>query len=949
MIISPRYEQIKNFTIIKRDGRSEPFYLEKLIKVITWACEDIDKPELYIEKLLDELSLKIVDKMKIQDLYDELINIAASKISAIYPRWDNVAKYLFLLKIYKENFNLKRIGTYPSLHKFLNIGMKREIYDKNIIDTFTEDELDEISTYIDPNRDLLFNYKGLRLFFEKYCKSFNGKLKKKKLELPQMTYIAAAIHSHYNEPHSNKLEIKQRLKNIKTTYDLLSTHKISFSTPRISFGLVPRAQFASCVLITAGDDTHSLNLIDGWAALYSKFMGGIAVDFSYVRSRGSMIKANNGLSDGPIPFIKRMEQTVSSFNQSGRRQGSVIIYFPWFHMDVEDLIMLKDAGGAEENRARKCKYSIKINKLLLDRVDKDEYVTLFDPKETSILNELHGKEFEKKYIEFENNANIKSKKIKARKIIELFFKVRVETGNLYVAFMDNINDQEMTGRHIGMSNLCCVAKGTPILTINGYEKIERLAETTVLCWNGYEWSLTPIFRTNSRISCANVQVAIKKANTNMTLDIKELPVTYYHKWLIMKEGKEVRVTTNELIEMLENNEDCITPKYFIPIQKEELRAKSNVNHNMKISRDLIDYIEVEAQIIKITPYPYPVETYCGNEPMNNTLVFNDIMTGNCEITVPSRKPELISEQYYKNQYGKYETHVVRGNGEIGLCNLSSIDSHKWYSLKDSEKDKLVSTLLRGMNNIIETQFYPVSEGAWTNKEYRPIGIGITNFATLVASQKIKYSDDKIYQFMNDLMDDIYYRIYKHSVELSKELGTFQGFRQSNWAKGLTPFHLSRFRKENPLNLKFNEEKWDELGKEISRYGVRFSLHGAVPPSACHPKEEQILTKNGIKSFEEFLINDCRIAKEEINNYELYSVPQKIDIKDKEVELPTRFGNKKVNTIFYNGKKVTRTLYMEDGNKYTFTLDHPILTEDGWKTVGELTENDIVKQIKDFNK
>ena len=662
MVISPKYEQIKSFKIIKRDGREEPFYLEKLVKVLKWAAETVDHGETYIESLLNEVVLKITDKMRIQDLYDSLIEISVSKISAIVPAWDNIAKYLYLLKIYKEDFNLKRIGTYPPLQKFLNKGIEKGVYDKAIVDTFTEEELDDLSSYINPDRDLLFNYKGLCLFFSKYCKNSNDKFKSRKIELPQITYMVSAMQSHFNEPHSNKAEIKARLKNIMKCYDNLSTHKVTFSTPRLMFGLGNNPQFASCVLITPDDDTNSLNQTDAFAAVYSKNSGGIAIDVSYIRSSGSSISNHVGKSDGPIPFIKRYEQTVMSFNQMGVRSGAVIIYFPWWHMDSPDLIMLRDSGGAEEYRARRCKYGMKIHRLLLERTLKDEWITLFDPKETSILNELNGEEFNKKYIEFENNANIRSKKMKARELMELFFKVRVETGNLYAAFMDNINEQELTGRYVGMSNLCA------------------------------------------------------------------------------------------------------------------------------------------------------------------------------EISVPSRRPNLISEKYYKNQDGKYEIHTIRENGEIGLCNLSSINSLSWFYMDDRDKNDLVMNLLRGMDNAIDSQFYPVAEAAWPNKSYRPIGIGITDFANLMAFEKIKYSDQKALQFTNDLLEDIYLRIYYQSMMLAKERGAYDGFKNSNWAKGLTPYHLSRFRKENILNIDFKNDKlWNELGNKIKQNGVRFSLHAAIPPSSTSGK------------------------------------------------------------------------------------------------------------------
>lgn len=760
MVINPKYEQIKTFKIIKRDGREEPFYLEKLIKVLKWATESVKNGETYIESLLNEVVLKITDKMRIQDLYDALIDIAVSKISALHPFWDDVAKYLYLLKIYKEQFNLKRIGTYPPLQKFLNRGIEKGVYDAKIIEEFSEDELDDLSSYINPDRDLLFNYKGLVLFFDKYCKNSNGKTKTKKVELPQVTYMVAAMQSHFNEPHSNKAEIKARLKNIMKCYDSLSTHKVTFSTPRLMFGLRVNPQFASCVLITPDDDTNSLNQTDDFAALYSKNAGGIAIDVSYIRSSGSSISNNAGKSDGPIPFIKRYEQTVASFNQQGSRSGAVIIYFPWWHMDSPDMIMLKDSGGNEENRARKCKYGMKIHRLLLDRVVKDEWITLFDPKETAILNELTGEEFNKKYIEFENTATIRSKKIKARELMELFFKVRVETGNLYAAFMDNMNEQELTGRNVGMSNLCC------------------------------------------------------------------------------------------------------------------------------------------------------------------------------EVTVPSRRPNIVSEKYYKNQDGKYEIHSIRENGEIGLCNLSSINALQWFYMEDRDKNDLIANLLRGMDNAIDSQFYPVAEAAWPNKAYRPIGIGITDFANLMALEKIKYSDEKALQFTNDLMDDIYIRIYSQSMLLAKERGPFDGFKNSNWAKGLTPYHLSRFRKANPFNLEFKNDKlWNELANKIKQNGVRFSLHSAIPPSACQTLDTKILYKDNKGRAEEItmenFIKECGISnklRDQIQDSEsrgwvnlerpIY-VPIELSGENRNI---LKYG--KVEKLFYNGKSVpTYKVTFSDGYEGKFTSNH----------------------------
>ena len=451
-----KLENGKTHLIIKRDGRKEPYDPNKLLKVTSWACNN---DETSTSQLLSELDIKISDEMRIQDLYDELIKTAVNKISAITPIYDDIAKKLYLMKIYKETYSLKRIGSYPHLREFLKKGLDNNVYHESeylkykkindfeyeFIGFLDEEILNTLNDFIEPERDLLFNYKGLRLFFDKYCKKKVGSvLSEDTIELPQITFMTAAIQSFLNELQTGNKE--NFIKFVKKSYELLSTFKITYSTPNISFNLRKNNQYASCVLITPDDDTESLNYADSAAALYSKSSGGIAFDASYIRASGSTIESNSGRSDGPIPFIKRLEQTVSAFNQSGKRSGAAIVYFPWWHLDVFNLINLKDAGGAEELRARKNKYSLKINKLLLERYQNNDYVTLFDPKEVPLLNSTYGDEFDMAYKKYEKNGKLNSKKVLAKDILYEFIRVRAETGNLYAFFVENVNKQNITNR-----------------------------------------------------------------------------------------------------------------------------------------------------------------------------------------------------------------------------------------------------------------------------------------------------------------------------------------------------------------------------------------------------------------------------------------------------------------------------------------------------------------------
>lgn len=650
----------KKHIIIKRDGREEPFNEEKLKKVINWAT---DRKEGFTNALLEGLNIKINDRMKIEVLYDELINTAVNKISPLYPSYDTIAEKLYLMKIYKETCKLKKTGSYPHIKTFLKKGVKHKVYDKNIVSLFSDKELDKINSMIVPDRDLLFTYKGLAIFYRKYCKNIGSK----KLELPQITYMVAAMFSFYDDFYkgANKDIVEKtktdRLKYIKRTYDMLSKHEVTFATPRIANSMSIRPQLASCILNTPDDDTWSLNQTDGNMALYSKFSGGIAYDASYIRASGSTIQSNRGRSDGPVPFIKRTEQTISSFNQGGVRKGACVITFPWWHLDVLDLIMLKDAGGTEDTRARKLVYSIRISNILRERVNKDEYITLFDPKETPLLNEEFGENFNVAYIYYESKSSIRKKRIKAKDLLFQILKVRQETGNLYLTFVDNINEQNMVNKFVGASNLCQ------------------------------------------------------------------------------------------------------------------------------------------------------------------------------EIVIPSFPSKLIEEKYVVNEDGSYEIVQRKKSGEIGICNLVSVNLMSWVNFSEEKKKSFCYTLLRGCDNIIDSQFYPVKEGEIANKKNRPIGIGVINYANLLASNKLKYTDKEALEFTNKIFEDLYYHIYEASNILAKERGHYKTFNESKWREGKTPVHISLLNKSSNLKFDIDMDKWNKLAENIKNYGVRFSFHGAIAPTATSGK------------------------------------------------------------------------------------------------------------------
>ncbi|MDE7169233.1 MAG: hypothetical protein K2N67_03450, partial [Mucispirillum sp.] len=268
----------------------------------------------------------------------------------------------------------------------------------------------------------------------------------------------------------------------------------------------------------------------------------------------------------------------------------------------------------EDTRARKLMYSVRIHNLFRERVNNDCDITLFDPKETPLLNSTYGKDFEKAYDEYEAKPGIRKKTVKAKELLYQILKARTESGNLYLIFVDNINEQSVLNSFIGASNLCT------------------------------------------------------------------------------------------------------------------------------------------------------------------------------EVLVPSSPSTLKSEEIYMKSSGVYEIHQIRRSGEIGICNLCSINLISWMELSADDKRAFSYTLLRGCDNIIDTQFYPVKEGEVSNKKNRAIGVGVLNYANLLAKNKLKYTDIAAREFTNKVFDDLYFHLYSAACTLAKERGAYPDFKNSKWAQGKTPFH-----------------------------------------------------------------------------------------------------------------------------------------------------------------
>lgn len=300
-------EKIKgrDHLVIKRDGRLQKYSPSKLKRAINWCTED---NEALTKQLFESLNLKLYNKIRIEKLWDEVIETAANLISDMYPIWDGVAKRAYLLKIYKESWNYNESIDSLRYQQVIDKGVQVGVYDKSILETFSEEEISELGRYTDKERDLSFTFIGLVSIMEKYA--FNA-TKTKKLELPQHVYMRLAMYPFWEENKDIRLGL------IKQRYDDLSLFRYTEATPKMINSLTDNTQMASCVLMRPDDKSESINETNGNLGLFSKYGGGLACDVSALRSSGSLVGNKGGKSSGPTQFIKIFEATVGAYDQMG--------------------------------------------------------------------------------------------------------------------------------------------------------------------------------------------------------------------------------------------------------------------------------------------------------------------------------------------------------------------------------------------------------------------------------------------------------------------------------------------------------------------------------------------------------------------------------------------------------------------------------------------------------
>ena len=615
--------------VIKSDGSKVVIDLDKIHKMVEKSCRNITGVS---ESLVEMNSgLQFYDGITTQEIQKILVKSASDLISLESPNYQFVAARLLLFAVQKQVFNTKWKDSeiYPPLKDIVERNVEKGLYTEDLLNDYTDKEYEKLNSYLRHSRDYEFTYAGLQQVVDKYLiqDRSTGTL----FETPQFMYMLIAMTLFRNYDRD------VRLTYIKKYYDATSQFKINIPTPIMAGVRTPLKQFASCVLVDSDDTLDSLFASDMAIGRYVAQRAGIGINAGRVRGLGAKIRGGEVQHTGVIPFLKKFEATVRCCTQNGVRGGSATVHFPIWHQEIEDIIVLKNNKGTEDNRVRKLDYSIQLSELFYKRFLNNEEITLFSPHDVPGLYEAFGTDtFDEMYEKYENAYSIPKKKISARELITDLLKERAETGRIYIMNIDHSNTHSSFLDKVNMSNLC----------------------------------------------------------------------------------QEITLPTD-------------------PIQ-----------------------------------------------------------------------------------------HIDDHAGEIALCILSAVNVGV---VKDEELEEICDLAVRGLEELIDYQEYPVSAAELSTRARRSLGIGYIGLAHYLAKNRVKYGDQNAWNLVHELTEKFQYYLLKSSNEIAKEKGKCDYFDRTKYSQGILPIDTYKKDVDEIVKPEYKMD-WEKLRAEILTHGLRHSTLTAQMPS-----------------------------------------------------------------------------------------------------------------------
>jgi ribonucleoside-diphosphate reductase alpha chain len=427
----------------KRDGRIESLDLDKMHLMVEEACKGL--AGVSASQVEMKSGIQFYSGISTGEIQEILIRSASDLIDLDHPNYQYVAARLLLFSVRKSLYG--KMKELPHLEQHIYTCVNNEVYDNDIFNKYSKEEIEKANSYIDHDRDYLFTYAGLRQVVDKYLvqdRSSSGVY-----ETPQFMYMMISLTIFAEYPKETRMSY------VKRYYDAISKHKINIPTPIMAGVRTPLRQFASCVLVDVDDTLDSIFTSDMAIGRYVAQRAGIGINAGRIRGINSKIRGGEVQHTGVVPFLKKFESTVRCCTQNGIRGGSATVHFPIWHQEIEDILVLKNNKGTEDNRVRKLDYSIQISKLFYERFIQDGEITLFSPHDVPGLYDSFGLPgFDDLYVAYENDSSVPKKTVKAQELILSLLKERAETGRIYIMNIDHCNSHSSFKDKVEMSNLC---------------------------------------------------------------------------------------------------------------------------------------------------------------------------------------------------------------------------------------------------------------------------------------------------------------------------------------------------------------------------------------------------------------------------------------------------------------------------------------------------------------
>jgi ribonucleoside-diphosphate reductase alpha chain len=616
--------------VIKRDGSKEELDIEKMHKVVMWATEGITGVSASEVELKSHI--QFYTGIKTVDIQETLIKSAADLISEEAPNYQYVAGRLINYHLRKQVY-----GDYTPWHllKLVEHNVEQGFYDRGLLEAYNADEWTKMDNYIKHDRDETFTYVAMEQWRGKYL--VQNRVTGEMFETPQMAYmlIAATLFQSYPK--------ETRLQWVKDYYDAISNFDVSLPTPVMAGVRTPQKQFSSCVLIETDDSLDSINATAASIVKYVSQKAGIGIGAGRIRALGSPIRKGDAFHTGVTPFYKLFQSATRSCSQGGVRNGAATLYYPIWHYEIEDLLVLKNNKGTEDNRVRQMDYGVQFNKLMYERLITNGDITVFSPHDLPEMYEAFFNDqdkFKELYERAERNTKLRKKTYKAADLFSRFMQERKDTGRIYLQNVDHANTHSPFDEKIApvkMSNLCA------------------------------------------------------------EIDLPTVPL------------KDV------------NDED----------------------------------------------------------------------------------------------------------GRIALCTLSAIN---WGNVKSPHDfEKMCKLAVRGLDALLSYQGYPIKAARKATEEFRPLGIGIINFAYFLAKNDVGYSDPEALTLVDEYAEAWSYYLIKASADLAEEQGACTRWNDLKSAQGRLPIDTY---KQDVDELVRHQERmpWNDLREQIKRTGQRNATLMALMPA-----------------------------------------------------------------------------------------------------------------------